>query len=81
MTTFTVNSSGLAHRKLDFKLIASAGRQQTCLPSWRNKSSARVYARCFFRDFMGLKGKNFLGHFWLGIFIQDNLSVNLKQEV
>ena len=27
------------------------------------------------------KDKNFLGHFWLGIFIQDNLPVNLKQEV
>ena len=36
---------------------------------------------CFFRDFMGSKDKDFLGHFLLGIFIQDNLPVNLKQEV
>ena len=27
------------------------------------------------------KDTNFLGHFWLGIFIQDNLPVNLKQKV
>ena len=46
----------------------------------------RVICACireiyFFRDFMGLKGQNVFGHFWLGIFIQDNLRVNLKQEV
>ena len=29
----------------------------------------------------GSKNKNFLGHFWLGTFIQDNLPVNPKQEV
>ena len=29
---------------------------------------------------MGSKDKNFLGHFWLGIFIQD-LPVNLKQPI
>ena len=27
------------------RIIASAGRHQTCLPSWRKESSARVYAR------------------------------------
>ena len=26
-------------------LIASAGRHETCLPSWRKESSARVYVR------------------------------------
>ena len=42
---------------------------------------ACIRAICFFRDFMGLKRQHYLGHFWLGIFIQDNLPVNLKQEV
>ena len=50
------------------------------------EQAKRVICACireihFFRDFMGLKDKNFLGFFWLGIFIQDNLPVNLKQEV
>ena len=63
-------------------VIASAGRHQTCLPSWRKESSARVYARYASSAILwGLKDKTFLGHFWLGIFIQDNLPVNLKQEV
>ena len=52
------------------------------LPSWRNESSARVYARYVYSEILWRsKDKNFLGHFWLGIFIQDNLPVNLKQEV
>ena len=47
--------------------IASAGRQQTCLPSWREESSARVvYARY-------VSSKILWGHFWLGIVIQDKL--------
>ena len=55
-------------------IIASAGRHQTCLPSWRKESSARVYARYVSSEILwGSKDKNFLGHFWLGIFIQDNL--------
>ena len=44
------------------KVIASTGRHQTCLPSWRKESSARVYARCISSEiFWGLKDKNFLG--------------------
>ena len=32
---------------------------------------------CFFRDFMGAqKSKNFRGHFWLSIFMKDNLRAN-----
>ena len=63
-------------------IFASAGRHQTCLPSWRKESSARVYARYVSSEILwGSKDKHFLGHFLLGIFIQVNLLVNLKQEV
>ena len=62
-------------------IIASAGRHQTCLPSWRKESSARVYGWYVSLQILwGSKDKNFFGHFWLGIFIQDNLPVNFKQE-
>ena len=42
-----------------------------------------MYTRdMFLQRFYGAsKDKDFLGHFWLGIFKQDNLPVNLKQEV
>ena len=37
---------------------------------------------CFFRDFTWIKKtKNILGQFWLGIFIQDNLPMNLKRDI
>ena len=63
-------------------VIASAGRHQTCLPNWRKELSGRVYARYASSEILrGSKVTNFLGHFWLGIFIQDNLPMNLKQEV
>ena len=63
-------------------LVASAGRHQTYLPSWRKESSVRVYAKYVSSEILwGSKDKNFLGHFWLGIFIQNNLPVNFKQEV
>ena len=40
-------------------IIVRAGRHQTCLPSWLKESSKHVYARCFFRCFMGLKSQKF----------------------
>ena len=46
------------------------------------KSSALVYARYVPSEISwGSKDKNFFNHFWLGIIIEDNLPVNLKQEV
>ena len=36
---------------------AVSGTRRAC--SWRKESSARVNARCFFRDFMGLKSQKF----------------------
>ena len=46
-------------------VIASAGSHQTCLPSWRKESSARVYATYVSSEILwGSKDKNFLGHFW-----------------
>ena len=64
-------------------MIASAGRHQTYLPSWRKESSAQVYARYVSSEIlMGQpKDKSFLGHLWLGNFIQDNLHLKLNQEV
>ena len=35
----------VTHVEQLYIIIASAGRPQTCLPSWRKESSARVYAR------------------------------------
>ena len=40
---------------------------------------ACMHGICLFKDLMGLKNKNH-GHFWLGIFIQDNLPVNIKRK-
>ena len=50
------------------------------------ESSARVYTRyvsseILFGGGVGSKVKNLLGRFWLGIFVQDSLPVNLKQDV
>ena len=56
--------------------IASAGRHQTCLPNWRRVICACIREICFFRFSLGPKVINFRRHFWLGIFIQDNLSLN-----
>ena len=57
--------------------------QATDMPAeLAKKSSAYVDTRYVSSEILwGSKEKNFLGHFWLGIFIQDNLPVNLKQEV
>ena len=65
-----------------YKLSPALAGTRRGLPSWRKESSARVYARYICSEILcGSKDKKFLGHFWLGIFIQDNLPVNLKQEV
>ena len=50
------------------QIIASAGTHQTCLPRWRQESSAQVYARYVSSVMLwGSKDKIFLGHFWLTI--------------
>ena len=74
-----MNDNNIPHQRF----IASAGRHQTCLPSWRKEWSACVYARYVSSDFLwGPKVINFRRHFWLGIFIQDNLSLNcLKGQI
>ena len=59
---------------------ALAGTRRACRAG--EGSSARVYARYVSLELLwGSKVENFLGHFWLSIFVQANLPVNLKQEV
>ena len=41
----------------------------------------RLYVDMFLQRFYRAQKTKFSGHFWLGILIQDNLPVNLKQEV
>ena len=59
---------------------ALAGTRRACRAG--GKSHLRVYTRDMFSSeiLWGSKDKNFLGHFSLGIFIQDNLPVNLKPQ-
>ena len=77
------NSGGLPHYQFQIKSGICADLIGLFSPVLSPALAKRVIcARYAFSEILwGSKVTNFLGHFWLGILIQDNLLVNLKQEV
>ena len=69
--------------QMTWNLAGKHNRQHWQVPDVPADLVKRVIYVCIHKIYFSeiLWGKNFLGHFWLGIFIQDNVPVNLKQEV
>ena len=73
----------ISEEKIDLSVIASAGRDQTCVPAElaQRVICACIRELCFFRDFMGLKRQKFSWSFLARHLYKDSLPGNLKQEV